>query len=270
MKSRGLVIAIAAALTAAAVLFVFLYTKGVKQEAATGGSLSSVIVAKQDIPANTALDPLIEEGVFSELRVPADAVVDGAITDPSQLRGLTTTAPILANEQIPASRLDTGEVPKGGTLGISDGNVAVSFEVDASAGVEGAITRGSYITVYATFDSPRYIPGTTPKQVMDMINNAAANGGQDPGVTLPTITVTLIPAVRVLDVENPTVETDGTKSGSSVSLTLDLNPVDAQNLVYAQKTATTWIGLLPPRDTQGHPLPFSVIPANRLLGKAGA
>jgi Flp pilus assembly protein CpaB len=271
MKSRGLVVGIAAVLTVAAAAFVYLYTNGVKNEAATGGSLSTVIVAKQDIPANTALDPLIEQGVFTQLRVPSDAVVDGAVTDPGELRGLTTTAPILANEQIPASRLDTGQAPKGGPLGISDGNVAVSFEVDAAAGVEGAITKGSYITVYATYDSPRYIPGNTPKQIVEKLNQAAASGSaSDVGVTLPSITITLIPAVRVLDVQNPTVDSEGNTDSSNVSLTLDLNPVDAQNLVYAQKTATTWIGLLPPRDTQGHPLPFSVIPTNRLVGKAGA
>jgi Flp pilus assembly protein CpaB len=240
----------------------------VKKEAASGGSLATVVVSSQDIPANTQLNPLIDSGAFSTLQVPSDAVVDGAVTDPSQLRGLTSTAPILANEQIPASRLSTGEAPKGGTLGISDGNVAVSLEVDTPAGVDGAITRGSYITVYTTFDSPKYIPGQTPKQVVDMINKAAASGGADPSVTLPTVTVTLIPAVRVLDVQNPTVDANGNTTGRTVTLTLDLKPVDAQNLVYAQQTGTTWIGLLPPRDTTGHSLPFSVIPANRLLGKA--
>ena len=49
---------------------------------------------------------------------------------------------------------------------------------------------------------------------------------------------------------------------------LSNGPGDPEPLVYAQQTGTTWIGLLPPRDTTGHSLPFSVIPANRLLGKA--
>ena len=40
MKSRGLVVGIAAVLTVAAAFFVFLYTNGVKHEAATGGALS--------------------------------------------------------------------------------------------------------------------------------------------------------------------------------------------------------------------------------------
>ena len=93
-----------------------LYTNGVKEDAVTGGSLSEVVVASQDIPANTNLNPLLDQGVFSTLRVPTDAVVDGAVSDPSQLRGLTSTAPILANEQIPVGRLSSGEAPQGGSL----------------------------------------------------------------------------------------------------------------------------------------------------------
>ena len=43
MKSRGLVVGIAVVLAFAAAAFVLLYTNGVKQDAATGGSLSTVI-----------------------------------------------------------------------------------------------------------------------------------------------------------------------------------------------------------------------------------
>ena len=52
--------------------------------------------------------------MFTELQVPTDAVVDGAVTDVSQLRGQTTTAPVLANEQIPVGRLSGGEARRAG------------------------------------------------------------------------------------------------------------------------------------------------------------
>jgi Flp pilus assembly protein CpaB len=263
MKSRGLVVGIAVVLAAAAAAFVLLYTNGVKQDAATGGSLSTVVVSKQDIPANTQLNPLIDKGVFSQLKVPADAVVDGAVTDVNQLKGLTSTAPILANEQIPASRLDNGKAIEGGALGIGLGHVAVSVSVPAQAAVNGAISRGDYVTVYATFDNPKTVPGTTPSQQIQQASKSNSTQG-----ALPTLTVTLIPAARVLDVVNPTVDDSGRSTSSQVTLTLDLAPSDAQNLVYAQQTGTTWLGLLPPNDTNGHAIPFSVIPLNRLLGKA--
>ena len=138
------------------------------------------MVSKQDIPANTPLNPLIDKGVFSQLKVPADAVVDGAVTDVSQLQGLTTTAPILANEQIPASRLDTGKAPEGGALGIGVGHVAVSVSVPAQAAVNGAISRGDYVTVYATFDNPKTVPGTTPQQQIQQASKSSLDAGLAP------------------------------------------------------------------------------------------
>jgi Flp pilus assembly protein CpaB len=262
MRSRGLVVAIAVVLAVVASAAVILYTNGVKEDAVTGGSLSVVVVSSQDIPANTNLNPLIDQGAFSQLRVPIDAVVDGAISDVSQLRGLTSTAPILANEQIPAGRLSSGEAPLGGSLGISNGNVAVSIRVDDDAAVNGSITRGSAITIYATFDSPEFLPGGTPAQQIAKATTDVQTA------ELPSLTTTLIPAVRVLEVVNPVVAEGSTRSANAeVTLTLDLTPQDAQNLVYAQETGRIWLGLLPPEEEVGHPLPFSVIPLDRVLGQ---
>jgi Flp pilus assembly protein CpaB len=277
MKSRGLVVGIAAVLTVAAALFVFLYTKGVKQEAATGGSLSTVIVAKQDIPANTPLDPLIQQGVFSQLQVPHDAVVQGAITDPAQLRGLTTTAPILANEQIPASRLDTGQAPAGGNLGITAGDLGVSIELDTARGVEGHVSIGDKVAVFATFAPDTVIRKDTlrqllsPAQIQKLL--AATQNGAVPNASSPVIklgvpfTVTLVPSVRVLDVQNPTVDNSGRASSGNISMTLDLTPSDATNVIYANENATIWVGLLPPQNPNGYPGEGSFGPSfNQVIG----
>ena len=63
MRSRGLVVAIAVVLAIVAAAAVILYTNGVKNDAVTGGALSVVVVSKQDIAANTSLNPLLEQGV---------------------------------------------------------------------------------------------------------------------------------------------------------------------------------------------------------------
>ena len=212
-------------------------------------------MASQDIPANTNLNPLIDQGVFTTLRVPTDAVVDGAVSDPSQLRGLTSTAPILANEQIPVGRLSSGEAPQGGSLGISDGNVAVSIRVDDEAAVNGSITRGSSIVVYATFESPEFLPGGTPQQQI------AKAGTSVQTVELPTLTTTLIPAVRVLEVVNPVVaEGSSQPANEPVTLTLDLTPQDAQNLVYAQETGGSGSACCRRTRKRDTPFPSRVIP----------
>src|SRR3546814_3420017 len=74
---------------------------------------------------------------------------DLAVTSVDQLRGQTTAAPILANEQIPITRLAAG----GGvnSLGITPGNVGLGLSIAGPQAVNGAITQGSSVVVYATF-----------------------------------------------------------------------------------------------------------------------
>jgi len=260
MKSRGLVVAFAVLLAVAAAAAVLLYTSGVKKSAETGGNLQAVIVATQDIPANTALDPLIQSGAFKTLNVPADAVVNGAVTSLDELKGQTTTAPIVANEQLATSNLSSGNQVQGGALGISPGHIAVTVQVNAPDGVNGAIQRGDNVSVFATFTGVSVIKGTL-QQILSP-TGASATNRQD----LPDFTVTLIPTVRVLDVVNPVVQQDGTRSGSTVTLTLDLTKQDAQNLEYANASAKITIGLLPPGEKGAQP-PASMVPVQLLAGK---
>jgi hypothetical protein len=70
-------------------------------------ALVTVVVSTEDIPANQPLDPLVEEGVFQELQIPADLLVRGAVTDLHQVEGSRATTIILANEQISIVRLTT-------------------------------------------------------------------------------------------------------------------------------------------------------------------
>ena len=274
MRSRGLVVAIAVILAIAAAGAVILYTKGVKQDAISGGSLSSVIVSSQDIPANTKLNTLVDQGVFSELRVPTDAVVDGAVTTLSQLQGQTTTAPVLANEQIPAARLSSGDSAPGGNLGITAGHVGLSVDLDLERGVAGGVTSGDNVVVYATFPKDTLILKSTMRQLLTPAQLAkfysVAQGGTS-AAGLPVVnlgapfTVVLVPSVRVLSVENPTVAEDGSESSSStrsdVMMTLDLEPADGTNLVYAKEVATVWFGLLPPENADGYPVQATIGPS---------
>jgi pilus assembly protein CpaB len=261
MRSRGLVVALAVLLAVAAAGAVVLYTNGVKKAAESGGSLTTVIVAAQDIPANTSLDALIQSGGFKELSVPADAVVDGAVTSLAELRGQTTTAPIVANEQLTASNLSGGEQVEGGMLGISKGHVALTIKLSAPQGVNGNIQRGDNVTVFATYTGASIIKGATLPELLN---------GSAPTTTdrqeLPDFTVSLIATVRVLQVVNPGVDEAGNPTGDAVTLTLDLLPSDAQSLTLANQTATLYIALLPPGE-DGHPIPASTLPVKLLLGK---
>jgi len=260
MRSRGLVVALALLLAVAAAAAVVLYTNGVKQQAQTGGNLKTVIVASDDIPAGTQLNDLIANGGFKELNVPVDAVVQGAVTSVSQLRGQTTTAPIVANEQVTTSSLSSGQQVQGGMLGISPGHVAVTIQMDTPQGLNGNIQRGDNVTVYATFQGASIIKGTI--QQITGGGTTVTSDRQD----LPDFTVTLIPTVKVLDVVNPTVDDTGKVVGDTVTVTLDLTKRDAENLVFAEEGAKLYLGLLPPGE-QGARVPAALVPIELLLGK---
>src|SRR5262245_59575287 len=124
MRSRGLVVAIAVVLALLAAAGVIVYTSNLEKQVKTENT-TAVWVSSADIDANVQLDPLIAEGQFREVDIPNDALVLNAVTSLDQLRGQTTAAPILANEQIPASRLASG----GGVnmLGITPGNVGLGL-----------------------------------------------------------------------------------------------------------------------------------------------
>ena len=258
MRSRGLVVAIAVVLAIVAAAAVILYTNGVKNDAVTGGALSFVVVSKQDIAANTRLDPLLEQGVFTELRVPTDAVVEGAVMNPDELRGQTTTAPILANEQIPAGRLSSGEAPEGGTLGISKGNVAVTIALDAPQGGAGAVNVGDNVVVYGTFQDIRVVGGDIKKILAGTETTSSSN------LSLPDFTATIVPEARVLRIQNPVVVEDRQEENGQILMTLDLTKESAQDVVFAKENGLVYVGLLPPGET-GEPLTASTVPSELLV-----
>jgi Flp pilus assembly protein CpaB len=264
MRSRGLVVALALLLAIGATAAVFLYVNGVREEARTGGDLIQVVVSGQDIQANSELGPLVEAGVFTLAGVPADTVVADAVTDPQQLVGQTSTFPILANEQIPLSRISSGEQIAGGSLGISPGHVGETFRVDGPDGVGGHVVRGDNVVVYATFSGVKVF-----KSFKDLINDATSQNAAAPSQapeSLPALTVTLVPTVAVLDVENPVETTDGKTSEGQITLTLDLLPEDAANMAYAAENGSLRFGLLPPGE-EGVQLPASTVPLDKVLGK---
>jgi Flp pilus assembly protein CpaB len=257
MRSRGLVVAIAVVLAVAAAAAVILYTQGIKEEVGGG---TTVIVATQDIPPNTQLQPLVDQGVFTEIQIAEDALVAGALTSTEGLGAATTTQQIFANEQIPVSRLSTSEEPLN-RLGVSEGHLAVSVEIDAPQGGLGNVVAGDNVQVFATYQSVTVIPGTF-KQYL----RAPASATAAPQKQLPPFTLTLIPTVKVLKIQNPPVDVETGRSDSSrIQVTLDLLPEDAQNLVFAQENARIWLGLLPPEEEGTRPA-ASTVPLELLLG----
>ncbi|HET6791564.1 MAG TPA: hypothetical protein VFI35_08280 [Actinomycetota bacterium] len=103
MRTRNVIIgAIVLVVAAAATTFAIL-----DRQQPEGVQLVATMIPTEEIPANQLLDPLIEEGLFEEIIVPEEALLEGAVNDVRDLYGMKTTTVILANEQILRSRLTT-------------------------------------------------------------------------------------------------------------------------------------------------------------------
>jgi pilus assembly protein CpaB len=223
MRSRGLIIAIAFVLAGIATMVVYLYLLGVKRQSA-GGELVTVVVSERDVPAGTDLDGLLSEGAITTRSVPRSALVHGAITEPSDLKGRETSAAVAAGEQITTGRLRGSQQLPGGALGIPDGYTALTLPLETPRVAGGLIQRSDHVTLYGTF------------------TNIASSRGSSPAST-----VTLVADVQVLRVDKPAGESVGSGSNNDDQwVTFALKPHDAQRVVFAQEQGSVWMALLPP------------------------
>ncbi len=269
MRSRGLVVAIAVVLAVLAAVGVIVYTSSVKKTASEENT-TPVIVANQDIPPNSALDPLIAANAFRELAVPKEGVVEGAVTSIDQLSGLTSSAAILQNEQIPLARV-TGAISQ---LAISPGNVGIGLQVDGAAAVNGYVQQGSSVVLYATFNSGTLVSRQTLKFFLkgsQIARLAQATGGaSNPNlIKMPTdYTFPLVPSVTVIAIQNPAADAStGKPTAGTSTFVLDLSPSDASNVVFAVDHSTLYMGLLPSENKEGYNEPGVIgAPYGRVVG----
>ena len=241
MKSRGLVVVLALVLATLATAGVFLYMQGVREDAKTGGDLVTVVVSKVDIPANTELNQLIATEQFKAQEVPADAVVDGAVTELSQLENRKASTFIVAGEQIPMSRVEGGGVA-GGVLGIPEGHQAVTVALEAPRAVAGALAGGDRVTIYATFEGVAFVERGQQQSTATTVTEARQTD----------VTVVLVPEVEVLRVTIP-LTSDATGSegaapdtSADIAVTVALLPDEAQEFVLAMEEGKVYFSLLPP------------------------
>jgi pilus assembly protein CpaB len=244
MKSRGLVVVLALILATLATVGVFLYSRGVKEEARRGGDLVTVIVSKIDVPANTDLNALIADGQFVPLEVPTDAVIQDAVTQISQLENRRNSVYLFAQEQIPVARIQGGEVP-GGQLSIPEGHQAVTVALDAPAAISGVLTGGDHVSIYATFTGVSLVRLNKKFEPLPGSTETTAERFDTTVVLVPDVEV-----LRVLRDGSGATEVPGQiaeqSTTSGVQVILALEPEEAQKLVFTLNQGVPYLSLLPP------------------------
>ena len=231
-------------LGAAAALGVFLYINNVqetaredaaRQQALAALQTGPVLVAKANVPAQTALTP----DMFEVRQTPVGLILAGALTtfDPAQGKVLST--PMAAGEQVLPSRLvdpQTNDVKKFSDL-IPPGKraMAVTFTELATAG--GLIVPGDYVDVMAVFNKD--VMGKDQSmillqdvQVLAVAQSTSADqlprAGQDPSQQAPA------PKSPSVAAPTPTPVRVPVAAPQTRTVTLAVEPEAAERLALAE------------------------------------
>jgi pilus assembly protein CpaB len=147
LSTRGgtTLVAVISALLAAGVLMIFLhqYRDSVKD----GNVTATVLVAKNLIEEGRAGDVVAEDSMFQTTTVKKDDLKDGAISDPSNLKGTVATADVYPGEQLLASQFTkTNARPFNRLRGLDR---AIAVPLDEAHGMVGDIRTGDRVDVLA-------------------------------------------------------------------------------------------------------------------------
>ncbi len=212
------VIFVALAGLAAMLASVVVYSALKKREAEVQKAMSKtvyIVVAAQDLPLGTKIDP----GQLKLARWSADALPDGAFTNPGQVTGSFVKNQFVANEPIVATKLFLGQKTAGVMpLLIPPGMRAVSVQVDEVSDIAGFVLPHTHVDLLV----------------------AVASAGQ-PGAEKPFSKIVL-QNVEVLAVAQEVEKTKDEPELVKV-VTVLVTPADAERLALAAREGTLHLAM---------------------------
>lgn len=151
LATRGGTVAVGGFAAAFGALLLLMYLAQYRNSVDQSGEPITVLVAKSLIEKGTPGDIVGIKGLFQTTDAPRDQLQDGAITDPSALRGRLAT-----NDVYPGEQLTTGDfsASASGAIGteIAGNQRAISVPVDNAHGMVGQVRTGDRIDVLAGFN----------------------------------------------------------------------------------------------------------------------
>ncbi|WP_395244496.1 Flp pilus assembly protein CpaB [Agromyces sp. MMS24-K17] len=151
MKTRiiGAIVALVIAVVGAFVLIN--YVRGADARAAGGAELAEVYLVSEEIPEGTAGEAVSDYVAVGT--VPRRNLVEGYVTDLSELEGLVADSDLLAGEQLATARFMSPEdLAATGDVQVPAGMQLISFTLPADRVVGGQVRAGDHIGLVGTVD----------------------------------------------------------------------------------------------------------------------
>lgn len=253
----GVVAALVLAIVGTVALVAYVGTA--EQRALAGERLVDVFVVVEPIPAGTPVEQVV--ALVEPEQVPIKVAAEGAVQDLGRLSGLVVGVDLVPGEQLIASRFAqrTAFADREVGIDVPDDMIEVTIELAAQRAVGGLLQPGQRVAVLASFE-----PFSINQPVIEVegqpIPIPAALAGST-GDSTPNSTDLLLRKVLVTAVQEPagTRPSDERRLSEapdgSVSVTLAVEPFDAERLVFTAEFGQIWLAIerdtVPERDEPG-------------------
>ncbi|GAC1492779.1 MAG: hypothetical protein NVS2B15_12950 [Pseudarthrobacter sp.] len=245
MKSRLLAGVVAVLLAIVGAVIVVSYAQGADQRAVSGLDPVGVLVVSKSVPAGSSVDTLKAAVALQQL--PGTAVAKTALNTLDGAAGKITSADLIPGEQLLAERLVSPEELKtSGSVPVPAGLQEVSFQLEPQRVVGGRITAGDHvgILVSITAGGLETKPGETTQLSLHKILVTAVQRAPEGAAAKPAPAATGGPAPDPRDVTLPT---------GSLMVTVAVNDINADKIVFAAQFATLWLSKEPLDATDSGP-----------------
>ncbi len=223
-------------------LLSYLYLSYKENELLSRAQSVKVLVAKRYIPAFTRLDPSMLE--FKS--IPADYLEPGVVMKPEDIVGQVALAPVMASEQILATKFTRTALSLASI--VPEGKRAVTIGVDAVKGVAGLISPGDFVDIVATMEVTE-------------------------GNAVKLMSTVLLQNIRVLAVgktfkEKSAEEETAAADGDASAVTLALSPQEAELVSFTEEKGKIKLVLRGSGDNEDVKIP--VVQSSAIVNKMEA
>jgi pilus assembly protein CpaB len=218
MGRRTVLLIVAVLIAAAGTALILMYVQGINARAVEGQERVEVLAATDQIDAGEKFSDAQAAGKIDTVEIARDDMVDGALASADSITDEVAVSTIYPDEQILAQKFGMPEDAQ--TLPIPDGMMAVSVELTDPARVAGFVEPGSKVAIFTTSGDGQ--TGTTRLLLSDIEVLAAGQTTSAPAGS----------------------ESAPTEDLPKALLTLAVDQVEAQKVVYASQNGQLYFALL--------------------------
>ena len=250
MRSRFLVIILAAVLALAGAVAVLAYARQANERAIAGLTTVEVIAAKGTISARTSLAEAEQHGLLTTETLPEKSVPAEAIRSTAGLAGLVFSATVqpaqlvLRPMLVPAAQSTSTDV-----LPIPKGMQAITVEMCVAESLSGYITAGSDVSVYGTVPTSLKV---SLQRTCQTNHNAVPPGYSSTSLMLSKVLVLSVAQAQATSsassvVADPVSSASTQLATGAVAVTFAVHPgTEADQLIQATEVDLPYLALIPP------------------------